>query len=281
MKPKQAPTPGHTTAGPGRGCSKPDVCPEQPRHDAPTQGSTEEDPCPAPHRHTPPPGARTVPLHSSASNSGCSANLSRSAGRPPVGTSGASPSKISRIELGRSRIKDNDLGRMLTLYDVTDPQRRHALLKLSSRLNSRPSWHEYGDVVTTWFSSYLVMESIAEHIRSYEVRFIPGLLQTPAYANALFRMHYPEEQARRRVDVRMRRQHHILRPGPQTRTAYGNATPTLWAVIDESALHERIGHPNVMREQIDFLINATSKPNVRIQILPTGAGAHTGVGVSF
>jgi hypothetical protein len=56
---------------------------------------------------------------------------------------------------------------------------------------------------------------------------------------------------------------------------------TLWAVVDEAALHEKIGSSQVMRDQISSLIGATKHPNIRIQVLASGKGAHAGVGNSF
>jgi transcriptional regulator with XRE-family HTH domain len=195
---------------------------------------------------------------------------------------GGSEPKISRMELGRNRVKEDDLDALLTLYGVVDATERQAMHDLACRLNKTQWWHQYSDVVTGWFCSYLVLESITETIRTYEARFIPGLLQTRAYANALVGMHYPDkEQARRRVEVRLRRRHTLLDQQLRPRAASRHHRPWLWAIIDESALHERIGHPDVMREQIDFLIDATRRLNTRIQILPTGTGGLTGVGNSF
>ena len=183
-----------------------------------------------------------------------------------------SPSKISRMELGRTGVSDTDLDRLLTLYGVNDTRERQALLELTRRLNDRSRWHAYSDVLPGWLSSYLVLESVAQHVRTYEVRFIPGLLQTEAYAEAVIRRHYSDAaEVRRRVDVRMQRQRMVLEQG----------APMLWAIVDEAALRQPIGSPDVMEQQIEFLIHATKYPNVRIQVLPTGEGGNAGIGNSF
>jgi transcriptional regulator with XRE-family HTH domain len=185
---------------------------------------------------------------------------------------GGSLSKISRVELGRIGVKDDDLDRLLTLYGVTNAQERQAMLRLSCRLNAAQWWDSYSDILPGWFRSYLVLESIAEYIRTYEVRFIPGLLQTAAYAEAVIRLHYRDEaEIRRRVEVRMQRQQMLLRPG----------AAKLWAVVDEAALYEQIAGRAAMREQVDYLLDMATRPNVPIQILPTGHAGRVGIGNSF
>ena len=185
---------------------------------------------------------------------------------------GGSHSKISRIESGRTGVKEDDLDRLLDLYGVNDPKERQAMLELTCRLNHRQWWQAHSEILGGWFCSYLVFESIAEYIRTYEVRFIPGLLQTRAYAEAVVRLHYHnEDEVRRRVEARMLRQEVLLRQG----------TPRLWAVVDEAALYEQIGGPDVMRQQIDFLAQVAAKPQLHIQVLPSGAAGRVGIGNSF
>lgn len=185
---------------------------------------------------------------------------------------GGSPSKISRMESGHTGVKETDLERLLTLYGVTDARERRAMLELTCHLNNRQWWYAYSDILRGWFCSYLVLESIAEYIRTYEVRFIPGLLQTRAYADAVVRLHYTDEtEIGRRVDARMHRQRKLLTQG----------RPRLWAVVDEAALYEHIADPAIMREQINFLLHAATLPQVHLQVLPSGAAGRVGIGDSF
>jgi hypothetical protein len=183
--------------------------------------------------------------------------------------------------LGRTRVKNDDLDALLNLYGVMQEVDRRAMLGFARKLSQPQWWHDYGDVVSGWLRSYLVLESVTDRIRTYEAQFIPGLLQTPAYAEALVSKHYPSARLRRRVEVRQRRRQMLLDPQLRTRAVNGAVDPWLWAIIDESALGERIGAPGVMREQIDFLIHATVHLNVRIQVLPSGTAGLTGVGNSF
>lgn len=190
---------------------------------------------------------------------------------------GASESKISRIECGKSRISDDDLHRLLEFYQVADREERRALLEFASRLARGRWWDDYSAVLDGWFCSYLVLESIAQHIRTYEVRYVPGLLQTRAYAEAVVRLHPgDEDEIRRRIEVRRERQRMLLERGQ----------PRLWAVVDRAALDEAalpdgVSGPDVMREQIEFLIEAADRPHVTIQVLPWGMGARLGIDNSF
>src|SRR4051794_1510473 len=97
----------------------------------------------------------------------------------------ASESKISRMELGRVGFKERDIADLLTLYGVKDPDQRHALMTFARDANTPSWWHPWGDVLDPWFQSYLDFEQAAELIRTYEIQFVPGLLQTEAYARAV------------------------------------------------------------------------------------------------
>src|SRR5689334_19041977 len=99
----------------------------------------------------------------------------------------SSESKISRMELGRVGFKERDVADLLRLYEVGDAE-RDSLLQLARDANNRGWWHQYGDVTPDWFGAYLGLEAAAELIRTYEVQFVPGLLQTPEYARAVARL---------------------------------------------------------------------------------------------
>ncbi len=186
----------------------------------------------------------------------------------------SSESKISRMELGRVGFKERDVADLLSLYGVDDPDERNRLLALGRQANSPGWWHRYGDVLPSWFQSYLGLEASAALIRTYEVQFVPGLLQTEGYARAVVRLdHGPArpEEIDRRVALRMQRQAILDRPGPAQ----------LWAVVDEAVLRRPIGGTEVMRTQLEALLEATSRPTVRLQIVPFNAGGHSAAGGAF
>ncbi|MDQ7909214.1 helix-turn-helix transcriptional regulator [Phytohabitans sp. ZYX-F-186] len=186
----------------------------------------------------------------------------------------ASESKISRMELGRVGFKERDVADLLTLYGVNDKTEREALLALARQANTQGWWHRFGDVLPSWFQAYLGLESNAGMIRTYEVQFVPGLLQSRDYARAVVMISHGAaglDEIDRRVDVRMARQQLLTRPG----------APHLWAVLDEAVLRRPIGGHTVMRTQIAALIDATKLSNVTIQIVPFSAGGHAAAGGAF
>ncbi|WP_435877846.1 helix-turn-helix domain-containing protein [Streptosporangium saharense] len=179
----------------------------------------------------------------------------------------ASHSKISRLELGRTSFKRRDVADLLTLYGVADEAERATLLSLAEQANVPGWWQEYHDVVPDWFDAFLGLEQAACVIRSYEVQFVPGLLQTESYARAvvqLGRRDVSPPEVERRVALRMRRQEVLHRRNP----------PKLWMVIDEAALRRLIGGAVTMRAQIEHLIHLAELPHVTLQIMPFCAGGH-------
>jgi transcriptional regulator with XRE-family HTH domain len=187
----------------------------------------------------------------------------------------ASESKISRMELGRVGLKPLDVGDLLTLYGVHDSDEREPLLTLARKSREPGWWQEYGDVLPTWFEEYVGLESAASEIFTYEVQFVPGLLQTAEYARAIAaraRELDHQGEVERHVRLRMARGKLLSR---------AVAPPTLWAILDEGALLRPIGGVRVMRDQIEALIDAVLRPNIRIQVVPFGLGGHAAESGAF
>jgi transcriptional regulator with XRE-family HTH domain len=183
----------------------------------------------------------------------------------------ASESKMSRLELGRTRFKPRDVADLLTLYGVADDAERATLLALAEQANVPGWWHTYGDLLPGWFEPYLGLEQAATVIRTYEVQFVPGLLQCEDYARAVIELGHaddPKTEIERRVSLRMRRQQILHRADP----------PSLWAVIDEAALRRPIGGTATMRSQLRHLIEIAQLPHVTIQVVPFSAGGHAAAG---
>lgn len=176
-----------------------------------------------------------------------------------------SHAKISRLELGRVGFKERDVADLLTLYRVTDPDERADFLALARQANAPGWWHQYSDVLPAWFETHIGLEEAASVIRTYENQFVPGLLQTEAYARAVTRLGHPRAsgaEVERRVQLRIRRQELLHQPDP----------PALWAVLDEAVLRRPIGGPDVMRAQFRHLIDMTRQPHVIMQIAPFSRG---------
>jgi transcriptional regulator with XRE-family HTH domain len=186
----------------------------------------------------------------------------------------ASESKISRLELGRVGFKNRDISDLLELYGVEDAAQRDALVALAREANSPGWWHSYDDVLPNWFQTYVGLEEAATLIRSYEIQFLPGLLQTEAYARAVVSAGDPDASSAdidRRVHLRVTRQGILHRPEPLQ----------LWVVLDEAALHRPIGGSKVMKEQVEHLLELMMLPHVTIQVMPFRFGGHAGDSGAF
>ncbi|MFF4651638.1 helix-turn-helix domain-containing protein [Streptomyces sp. NPDC001380] len=186
----------------------------------------------------------------------------------------ASESKISRMELGRVSFKERDVADLLSLYGVDDEAEREALLGLVREANRSGWWHSFSDVLPGWFQTYVGLEESAALIRTYELQFVPGLLQSEEYARAVFGLARPaigEEEIERRVGLRMRRQKLLA----------GGDSPRLWAVVDEAALRRPVGGPEVMRGQVQHLIDIAEQPNVVLQVMPFRFGCHAAESGAF
>ncbi|MEV0368925.1 helix-turn-helix transcriptional regulator [Streptomyces sp. NPDC050636] len=182
-----------------------------------------------------------------------------------------SHAKISRLELGRVGCKERDIADLLTLYHITEEAERGDFLALARRTSSPGWWHQYGDVLPSWFETLIGLEEVASVIRTYEVQFVPGLLQTPEYARAVTRLGHPQasaEEIDRRVALRIKRQDLLT---------VANA-PRLWAVIDEASLRRPLGGSEVMADQLRHLRSMAALPNVTLQIAPFSLGGLAAAG---
>ncbi|HET6298905.1 MAG TPA: helix-turn-helix transcriptional regulator [Kribbella sp.] len=186
----------------------------------------------------------------------------------------ASESKISRLELGRVGFKERDVLDLLSLYGVMEAAERDRLLQLARDANHRGWWHQYGDVTPDWFDAYLGLEAAAELIRTYEIQFVPGLLQTAEYTRAVARLtpgDRSDAEVEQVVALRTSRQK-VFERQPALK---------LWAVIEESVLRRPIGGVTVLREQLEALLAAIKRPNITLQIIPTGDSGHAATGGAF
>ncbi|MEU7828840.1 MULTISPECIES: helix-turn-helix transcriptional regulator [unclassified Nonomuraea] len=186
----------------------------------------------------------------------------------------ASHAKISRLELGQVSFKERDVADLLTLYGVTDEAERAPLLELARQANAPGWWHKYSDLLPGWFEVYIGLEGAASVIRTYENQFIPGLLQTPEYARAVIKLAHettPEAEVDRRVALRTRRQERLA----------GGRALKLWAVIDEAVVRRALGGREVMRRQIEHLLEMTKRSNVTVQVIPFERGGHAAAGGPF
>lgn len=176
---------------------------------------------------------------------------------------GFSAAKLSRIESGKGRRPptENDVRALLRLYG-TDDYEASVLLKLLQRAGEPGWWQRYDKrLMPEWFDRLVGLQEAAATIRTFEIQYVPGLLQTPAYTKAVVERGLPNAPAgevERRVELRRHRARLLFRPD----------APQLWAVIDESVLLRVLGSTEVMREQLAHLVEMAERPNVTLQIVP-------------
>ncbi|GGZ95556.1 helix-turn-helix domain-containing protein [Streptomyces bluensis] len=178
-----------------------------------------------------------------------------------------SQSKISRLENGRRSISQRDVRDLCGVYEVEDHRVVDSLMQMAKDSRQQGWWHAFGDIP---YSVYIGLETDAASLRVYEPQVVPGLLQTPAYAEALIQGALPETpttDVEKRVQVRLRRQERISADEPLR----------LWAVVDEAALRRVVGSRLIMREQLERLVEQSQRPHVTVQILPFDMGAHPGL----
>lgn len=183
------------------------------------------------------------------------------------------PLTIRRLEKAEVALKTLYVEKLLQTYGAAQ-QEVDEFVTLAERANEPGWWHAYRDVVPDWFSAYVSLETGAKTLRTYEPHYVTGLLQTYNYARAVLRGGFPNESGEdlgRRVDLRLRRQGLLERPD----------APTLWVVMEETVLHRMVGGAEVMREQIERLLEVSELDHVSVDVVPFTAGAHIGACAPF
>ena len=179
-------------------------------------------------------------------------------------------SKISRIETGQRGIRPKELRELLTEYGVPEAEQQ-ALVGLARRGGQGGWWDEYADVVPEAVADYLIMESAAAEIMTYEAQLVPDLLQTPEYARAIAAA-TPGNDAEGRVD-RL-----VAAKAARQDVTLGRAV-RLSVIVGEAALRQHVGGPDIMATQLARLAElATGFPGITLQVLPFSAGAHAAAG---
>lgn len=185
------------------------------------------------------------------------------------------PTKVSRVETGRSGVRANEVSTLLDVYEVSDPEMRESLATLARDGKRRVWWAPYSDVITQRYASYIAFEADAASVRNFETTLVPGLLQTPEYARAVISALRPDraqDEIDALVNVRLARQNATLRRAEPLKC---------WAIMDEAVLQRTIGGPDVMVKQLRRLLEASEEPHITLQVLPYQAGGHAGLHGSF
>lgn len=122
-----------------------------------------------------------------------------------------------------------------------------------------------------WFREYVDLEQAALSLWVYDTHVVNGLLQTEDYARSVFAVRLPaldEDEIQQRVEARLERQELLTRRKP---------TCTLSFVVEESVLRQLVGGKEVMKAQLQHLLELAAYRYLSIQVLPTVHEAHAGV----
>ncbi|MFC4035732.1 helix-turn-helix domain-containing protein [Streptomyces polygonati] len=190
--------------------------------------------------------------------------LRTAAGLTHVGASevlGSDKSKIGRIENAQSGIRLPDLRALLDAYGVSDPAARSEIELLARESKQKGWWSRYANAVDSAYAAYVAVESDASELYNVQTSLIPGLLQTPEYTSALIELQAPEasaEQVEVQVKVRAERRKILTRENPLQ----------LWVIVSESVLYHRVGSREVMKAQLEALVEDSRQANVQLQVLP-------------
>lgn len=183
---------------------------------------------------------------------------------------GTTHATISKYENGKRLPELEQLNQLLDVYNVSGEDERAVFHELLDDASGDGWWEAYDDVLPHKFSTYIGMELDAATVTAYESLLIHGLLQTPEYAQELVQAvrvtQYPDE-IERLVEVRMRRKNLFHRSPPFQLTV----------IMEEAAIRRLVGGPEVMRPQLNYLLQMQEEENIRIQVLPLSVGAHIGL----
>ncbi|MET7620459.1 helix-turn-helix transcriptional regulator [Streptomyces sp. NPDC005408] len=186
---------------------------------------------------------------------------------------GVSKATLSRYEKKEGAVKWPAVDALCREYGASD-QERETLVELAKGAKIQGWWRSLADPIPESMNLMLTLEDEVVREDHYACMYVPGLLQTRAYAEAVHRaseMRCTDQEIAHMVDIRMKRQELLDREEP----------PHIWAVIDEAVIRRMVGGREVMREQLRHLLTRAEEPQVTVQILPFTAGAHAAAVGSF
>jgi transcriptional regulator with XRE-family HTH domain len=187
-----------------------------------------------------------------------------------------SPSKLIRVEGGRSSITKVDLDALLTKYGISSESHRERLQAMNRGARERAWWSAYRDELNPTYLDYVGYEAGASFIRQFHGGIVPGLLQTPDYAKVLAANSTDAVRVAPAVKLRLQRQAELARRSTPPRQYY---------VIDEAVIRRHVGiklDPAIMPDQLTHIADrAQHEELLTIRVIPFAAGAHSGLAGPF
>jgi transcriptional regulator with XRE-family HTH domain len=179
-----------------------------------------------------------------------------------------STSKLSRLENAQGKPQARDIRDLTRYYGIEGTALAGKLQRWMADAQRIGWWAEFDDAMLGGMTEHLAYEAEATVERAYTLPFVPALLQTSDYAEAIFRNmeHRPEDEILQLVtDFRVRRQEVLSHRD-------GLDPLKLVAVTHESTLRQAVGSPKTLHAQLDALIERSWAPNISLHVLPYAAG---------
>jgi len=177
--------------------------------------------------------------------------------------------KIWRIEKGAAPVRGPEV-KMLCDFFGTDPKITEALVGLAKETKAKGWWQSYNDVVMPeWLELYIGLEGAANRIRKFEPQVVSGLLQAPAYMEAVIRVdtpHFTDDDIEAGIRIKQARQGLLSRHFPPP--------PQLEVILSEAVLLASIDIPGAMQQQLWHLLKANEEGRATVRVIPLSAGLH-------
>ncbi|MGW4030443.1 helix-turn-helix domain-containing protein [Streptomyces sp. NPDC004838] len=186
---------------------------------------------------------------------------------------GVSKATVSRYETQEGPVKWPIVDALCREYGASEAERL-AVVALAKDARQQGWWSSFADSIPETMNLLLTLEDEAVREDHFNCLYVPGLLQTRAYTEAVQNasdMRLPPDEIKRLVDIRMKRQEILRRPKPLH----------LWAILDESVIRRVVGSRSVMKEQLSHLLDANRSQDITLQVLPFSKGAHSAAMGSF
>jgi transcriptional regulator with XRE-family HTH domain len=186
---------------------------------------------------------------------------------------GADSVQISQIESGVAGVSAERVRRLAAHYACTDEPLIEALTAMATD-RTRGWWEEYRGVLPPVFLDVAELEHHATFLREVVITHVPGLLQTPDYARAVYSYMVPElpdSELEPRVEHRMRRRV----------TIEGEAPTPYETIIHEFALRIRVSDRPVARAQLREILDQIERGHVSVRVIPTEQDGFAGAGASM
>ncbi|MFF9023690.1 helix-turn-helix domain-containing protein [Streptomyces eurythermus] len=191
-------------------------------------------------------------------------------GREAAALLGTDSAQMSQIEAGTAGVSAERVRRLAAQYSCTDAELIEALVAMATD-RTHGWWEEYRGLLPTPFMDLPELEHHASYRWDVEFLHIPGLLQTPEYARALFAYvnpEFPGSEVERWVEHRMKRRVIIERADPVPYEA----------LIHEAALRIRVGHLSDAKAQLFRVLELSEADHVTVRVIPFDLDGFGGAG---